>query len=147
METLRELKTRARADLHQAMQVAALYCIENPDYVLPVVDPDIPRYITTAVNVRVHYDFGALGQLPGTNIQFAEREEIKPQLIFLRSEVPNPQTHAVVSVSPDEAWRIDHTDPIDWITIKAHVIRLTAPQIAMGGYPTPPAATLYPVMP
>lgn len=146
VESLRQLKERARLDLHQAMQVAALYLVENPNYVVPVVDPDIPRYLETPVNVRVHYEFGALGDLIGTNIHFAERQEIKPELIFLRSEIDDPQRHAVVSVSPDEAWRIDNVEPPDTITVKCQALRLSAAQIAMGGYPYPPAPTPYPVL-
>lgn len=137
MESLRELKTRARADLHEAMQVAALYLVENPLYVTPVVDPDIPRYIETPVNVRVHYDFGALGDMKGTNFHYAEREEIKPQLVFLRAEMPTPQRNAVISVSVDEAWRVDHVDPPDGITVKTQALRLSEAQIALGDYPVP----------
>lgn len=124
-------------DLHQAMQVAALYLVENPLYVTPVVDPDIPRYLQTPVDVRVHYDFGALGDMKGTNFHFADREEIKPQLFFLFSEMPTPQRNAIVSVSADEAWRIDHVSPRDGLTIKVEALRLSAAQIAGGVYPVP----------
>lgn len=137
METLREIKTRARADLHGAMQVAALYLVENPAYVTPVVDPLIPRYLETEVSVRVHYDFGALGDMKGTNFHYAEREEIKPQIFFLFAELPNPQRNAIVSVSADEAWRVDHILPRDGITIKVEATRVTPTQMIAGAFPYP----------
>lgn len=140
METLREIKARARADLHEAMQVAALYLVENPAYVTPVIDPDIPRYLETEVSVRVHYDFGALGDMKGTNFHYAEREEIKPQVFFLFAEMPNPQRNAIVSVSADEAWRIDHVLPRDGITVKTEATRATAAQMIAGDFPYPGSA-------
>lgn len=137
METLREIKTRSRAALHEAMQVAALYLVQNPDYVTPVIDPDIPRYLQTPVNVRVASKWGTLGDMKGTNFHFAEREEVKPKIIFLRSEIAVPVRNAVVSISADEAYRIDNAMPLDGITITAECLILSAAQIALGAYPVP----------
>jgi hypothetical protein len=112
----------------------------NPDYVLPVVDPDIPRYLETPVNVRVHYTFKALGDMQGTNFHFAQREETMPRIVFLRSEIAAPARSAVVSISSDEAYRVDNTLPPDGLTVTAEALRLSASQITAGEYAVPEAA-------
>ncbi len=131
----RDIKAAARATVHSTMQVSALYLVENPAYVTPVVDPDIPQYIETPVNVRVHSGEIALGDMKGTNFHFAQREEDNPSIIFLYSEMPAPERNALVSVADGEAYRIDHTKPRDNLTITASCLRLSASESA--GLPLP----------
>jgi len=131
----RDIKAAARATVHSTMQVPALYLVENPAYVTPVIDPDIPQYIETLVNVRVHSGEIALGDMKGTNFHFAQREEDNPSIIFLYSEIPAPERNALVSVADGEAYRIDHTKPRDNLTITASCLRLSASESA--GLPLP----------
>jgi hypothetical protein len=114
--TWRDLKASARAALHENFQVAALYVVGTDD---PV-----------AVNVRVHYKPKLLGDQQGTSLGFAEMYEKIPSIIFLASEVPSPARGAWVSISADEAYRIDHVEPADGLTITANCAVATATQRA-----------------
>lgn len=131
----RDIKAAARATVHSTMQVPALYLVENPAYVTPVVDPDIPQYLETPVNVRVHSGKIALGDMKGTNFHFAERTEDNPSIIFLYSEMPEPERNAIVSVAEGEAYRIDHVEPRDNLTLTAAALRLSVTDAT--GLPVP----------
>jgi hypothetical protein len=133
--TLREIKRQARSDLHQAMQVPALYLTLNPAYVEPVVDPDIPQYLETPVNIRVHSKFKALGDMKGTNFHFAEMIEEMPRLVFWREEFDNLERNAIVSVEENEAYRIDTVEPPDDQTVTAVCTRLDSTDA--NGLPVP----------
>lgn len=73
------------------------------------------------VHIRVHTKFAALGDMKGTNFNYAERQDELPRLIFMRDEVMMPERGAVVSVELGEAYTVDHTDPPDGISITAFV--------------------------
>lgn len=119
---LREIKAAARAKLHGAMKVPALYIAPGGGVPVPC-------------DVRVHTKNDALGKVKGTSLDFAERQELIPQLIFLRSQVPMPANNAVVSVAPGEAYRVSHSHPPDGLTITAEVAVLSAAQTV--GLPVP----------
>lgn len=117
---LRETKARARADLHQAMRVRALY-------VPPGVDP-----VAVPCFVRVHTKFVQLGDQKGTNLNSAETEETAPRLLFWRDEVPEPKRGGYVTISAadtgtgrPEAYRLGVTLPADGQTITARVAELS----------------------
>ena len=114
---LREIKTKARTSLHNAMRVPAAY------YATPATAPVL-------VNVRVHSKMVQQGDLKGTNLNYAEREEIAPKLVFDRSEVANPPRNGLVIISATEGYRIGQTEPPDGITITAEVSRLSASDLA-----------------
>lgn len=125
MNTLREIKRKARMALHDAMQVAALYLLET----------ETPgEYDETPVDIRVHTQFDALGDLKGTNFQYAERVEVSPRLVFLIEQV-TPVRGAIVSVELGEAYLVDHVQPPDDKFIIAEVTRLSAVKAA--GLPLP----------
>lgn len=109
---LRDIKARARRDLHQAMRVLAYYY--DPETLMPVVG-----------SVRVHTKFDALGDVQGTSFGYAERRDIKPKLIFWRSEI-DPVNNAVVMISSEEGYRVNTIDPPDLQTVTAFVTRLSA---------------------
>ncbi len=71
--------------------------------------------------VRVHTKFAALGDMKGTNLRFAEREEETPKLIIWREEIPQPARNAIISVELGEAYQIDNTQPDDDLTITVMV--------------------------
>lgn len=117
MASLREIKTAARRALHQAMRVPASY------YETPIATPRL-------IHVRVHTKWTQHGDLKGTNLNYAEAEEVAPTLIFDRSEVENPPAGGFVIISAEEGYRIGQTKPKDGITITAEVARLRAAEIA-----------------
>src|SRR5688500_16180295 len=128
--SLREIKAKARRDLHEAMRVPALYLPEWPIPEGEELDP-IPRH------VRVHTKFNALGDVAGTNFNYAETLETTPKLVFWREEL-NPSEHGVVSVELGEAYRIGPVEPKDGLTITVTVTPLPASQAV--GLPVPEIA-------
>lgn len=116
--SFREIKRRARQDLHQIMKVPALYLVPAPEgSPSPYEDP-------VSVDVRLHYKFKALGDMVGTNFNYAERNEAVTQVVFLRADLANPQRGAVFSIQTGEAYQIDNLEPFDDITVTANVTRL-----------------------
>jgi hypothetical protein len=102
------------------MQVRALYVADGAD---PVI-----------CYVRVHTKADALGDMRGTSMGYAERQEIVPKLIFWREEV-DPDNSAIVVISAEEAYRIDNVIPKDGPTVTVEVVSLSATQRA--GLPVP----------
>lgn len=118
---LREIKARARTDLHNAMKVRAFYFVSGTPALAPV-----PIY------VRVHTKMNKqLGDLKGTNLSYAETEAHVPALLFWRSEVPSPEHNAVVAISADEMYKVDTAQPPDGLTITASVNPMTGKQRAV----------------
>lgn len=118
MRSIRDIKRRARRDLHRAMQVPALLHTSTVDR-NPV-----------EISVRVHTRYDALGDQKGTNFNAAEREDVAPQIIFWREGLPALRRGYIVSVEPGEAYFIDTLLPPDDQTITAHVTVLNATQLA-----------------
>lgn len=111
MASFRDIKRRARTDVQNHLRVRALYIAEEG------ADP-VPCF------VRVHTQFQALGDMKGTNFNYAEREDITPRIILWRAEIPQPKRNAIISVEAGEAYYIDSIEPPDDLTIKAMVVRL-----------------------
>lgn len=107
----RDLKRRARRDLHQGLEIAALYLLT-------------PASTPVPCTVRVWTKWGALGQMPGKGEGWAEMQEASPKIIFMVADVPNPRKNALVSIERGEAYRVDNTLPPDDISITAEVVRL-----------------------
>jgi hypothetical protein len=74
--------------------------------------------------VRVHTKFQALGDQVGTNLNYAEREDVTPRIIIWREEIPQPTRNAIISVEPGEAYLIDNVNPPDDLTITAMVVAM-----------------------
>lgn len=121
--SFRDLKRQARADLHRAMRVSALY--------YPTGSPsDTP----VPVSVRVAYGFRPVGNDVGTDYRFAEMQEQIPKLLFMVEE-QTPASKAVVSISATEVYRLDVILPIDFISISANVVKASDAQAALFAYP------------
>ena len=86
------------------------------------------------IDVRVHTKNTTVGDVAGTSYRFAEQIDDVEKLVFLNEQV-KPQRKAVVSISADEAYVIDTTEPPDDITTKANVIRLSGSDL--DGLPVP----------
>lgn len=106
----REMKRKARRDLHQHLEVPALYLLT-------------PASTPVPCTVRVWTKWGALGQLPGNGGAWAEIQETAPKLIFVDPPFA-PRKNALVSIERGEAYRIDNALPPDDISITAEVVRL-----------------------
>lgn len=119
--SIRDIKRKARRDLHQAMSVPALYIAYTGAEPVPCT-------------VRVHTHTAPVGQLAGF-AGAAERLETAPKLRFDRSEVAAPARTAIVSVEPGEAYRISNPHPADDAFVFADVTRLSAAEAT--GLPVP----------
>lgn len=122
---LRDIKAQARGDLHQTMQVPAVYAA--------------PGGAQRRCNPRVHSKFDALGDQQGTSFNYAERIEKTPRLVFWRSEIDAElEAHGIiVIVDPitgqptGEAYRLNTSEPPDLQTVTWLVTVLPAAQIPM----------------
>lgn len=88
------------------------------------------------VRVRLHTKFSQIGD--DRSMGWAEREAIKPRLIFMKPELPAGFTlerNAVVYVQPGEAYVLDNTLPSDDITITAEAVRMTPREYEKWGFP------------
>lgn len=88
------------------------------------------------MNCRVHTENKALGDLAGTSLGYAEIADVTPKLIFWLEDGHVPQRGGVYSISATEAYRVDHVETPDFVTVAAVVSRLAAKDAADF---TPPA--------
>lgn len=113
----RELKAKARRDLHEKLRVPALYYAPGTSVGVPC-------------SVRVHTKLNKQqGDLAGTNFSYAEQEEHIPAVLFWLSEI-DPDNKAVVMISETEGYRVNHTRQPDGLTITAEVAQLTRAELA-----------------
>ena len=122
MASFRDIKRKARRDVQKHLRVPAYYLVSGE------AEP-------VACFVRLHTKFGALGDMAGTNLGYAEREEILPRIILWREEIPQPVRNAIISVEEGEAYLIDHVQPADDLTITATVVVMPASEAAGLPYP------------
>ena len=115
---LRDLKRRARTQLHERMSDVCIYLLT------PISAP-------VGILARLHLNFSQVDELLRGG--FADREEIGPQMIFLGSQVV-PVRGAIVVTRDMGAWRVETTQPANDITISAEVVKLTPSQVAANGW-------------
>lgn len=111
--------------LHDVMAVPALY------FARPYVAGDTP---VQPITVRVHDKFALVGDLKGTNFNYAEFEDNAPRIVFMRSEI-EPVRNMIVSVEAGSAYRVDTVLPPNDETVTARVARLHVSETA--GFPVP----------
>lgn len=114
---IREIKDQARLALHGAMSYAASYYVTAAGPALPIT-------------VRKHFKNIQQGDLKGTNLSYAEKEEQPTKLVFLVDDVAMPARNALVILSATEGYRCGQTEPRDGITIKCDVTPLKPAEIA-----------------
>lgn len=128
--SLDSIKLKARRDLHKAMQRPAFCYFKSHDYQMAV-----------PVVVRTHNNWGALGDVAGTSIIYAEhRDTVKQELIFLAEERV-PGNGDIVMLTETEGYMVDDVDPVYNITVRAGVITLPGNQLPR--FPAPPAVFMY----
>jgi len=123
MQSIRDIRNKARNALHNRMSVAAIY-----------VDPDDAS--ETAVTVRTHHRTAAFGDVDGYDYGPAERVSTVPEIVALASQV-SPKRLGVFSLAADEAYRVESVMPVDGITVTTQVVRLEQSDIDDAGYPVP----------
>ena len=128
MTNIRDIKHRARADLHKRASMPAYYFAAKGD-------PGTFQQVT----VRVHTSFAALGivAIGGVN---SELMDVAPRIVFLRDEVALPAKQSVVMISADEGYKVSVALPPDGITITATAARLKDDELALYPYPGKPAS-------
>lgn len=127
MASIRDIKRKARRDLHRKMRVPALY-IAGPGET-PVL-----------LHVRIHTKWDAASMDAGTgNGTMVSRQSIMPKILFMLDEVAEEgarlRRKGVISVEPGEAYRLDNDEPEDDISVSWIVSAL--PKKDTEGLPVP----------
>ena len=118
MANIRDIRRKARRQLHQAMRVPALL-------LAPGVAP-------MRLHVRDHTKFrvnAIEGAVRSGNGQMVDRQEMAPSIIFMRDEVTEIGVTLVrgmvISIEPGEAYRLNNAEAPDDITVKWFVTAIT----------------------
>jgi len=94
-------------------------------------DPaDAPVEIRVIITDR----FQSLGDLKGTNFNYAEVLDNTPRIEMLLSEV-KPSRNFYISVEKDLVYQIDTVQPPEDITVTANVLRVPAEKLRNFPYP------------
>ena len=125
MVSFRDIKRRARRQLHSRMADLVLY--------VPTLQGQ-PRPATA----RLHLSFDAMGEMRRAG--FAEQQEYDPEIVFMASDVV-PRRDGCVITKDMGVWKVSNTMPPDDITITAEVVRLSDTQVrGLGWDPDAPWA-------
>ena len=121
---IQDIKERARGALHGHMGRPAFY------FPTPT---DLDVFVET--KVRPHNKRGQIGDLPGTNLNYAEAIDRAERVVLWRADVPAPVRGALVVFSETEGYWLDSVDPPDGQTITSTVLKATTTELA--GVPFP----------
>lgn len=116
MSLFRDHIRRARRQLHEHLHEPALYLPSWP-YAGAGELPALP------ITVRVHENGIRLGDLKGTNFNYAEIEDDSPRIIFMLDEI-DPARGAIISVEPGRAYRLDAREAPNDISVAFSAHRL-----------------------
>jgi len=106
----------------------------RPAFYFP--DAQVPAtYVST--KARAHSKRGQIGDLPGTNLNYAEVIDRKERVVLWREDIPAPVRLALIVFSADEAYWVDSVDPPDGQTITVNVTMAGVSEIV--GLPIPGA--------
>lgn len=128
MQSIRDIKRKARRHLHERLRVPVLYIAPGPD---PV---------PTLLHVRVHtkWDATTMDSTQG-NGTLVSRQSIMPKLLFMLDELAAQEVtlrrKGVISVEPGEAYRLDNDEPEDDISVSWIVTALRKDETT--GLPVP----------
>jgi len=123
----RDIRRKARRRLHSEMRQEAAY--------YPGGDPAFPNPPT--VGIRIHEDFRYVADMRGTSYEYAEWADEAPRLVVMKDEV-SPARGDVFCPEAGEAYRVDHAQPDDDITITVSVVRLRGSEAAAFSPPASP---------
>lgn len=82
-------------------------------YATPLAEPIL-------VKVRPHTKRGVIGDLPGTNLNYAETFDRQERVVFMHDEII-PAAGSLVVLSATEGYWIGTLEPRDGLTITANV--------------------------
>lgn len=118
MTTIRDIRRKARRDLHQHMQIPAAY--------IPVTGTPVLVYIRDHTKFRANAIEGGVRSGTGSMV---ERQEMAPSIIFMRDELATAGVtlikNGIISVETGEAYRLNNAEAPDDITVKWFVTAIT----------------------
>lgn len=115
--SFRAIKEASRRALHDFMGQPAVY------YSDPVAG------LHSNITARPHAKSGRIGDLPGTNLNYAEVFDRQERVILWREQVPVPLRGALIVFSAAEGYWIDSVEPPDGQTFTVNVTRATASEL------------------
>mgnify|MGYP000019248612 CR=1 FL=1 len=115
--SFREIKEAARQALHEFMGQPAVYY------------SDVLTGDPFAITARPHGKGGRIGDLPGTNLNYAEVYDRKERVILWREQVPSPVRQGLIIFSETEGYWIDTVEPPDGQTVTVNVNRATTEEL------------------
>lgn len=124
--SFRDIKEAARQALHDFMGQPAIY----------YADPLVASYLE--ITARPHAKSGRIGDLPGTNLNYAEVFDRQERVILWRSQLPPPVRGALIIFSDVEGYWIDTVEPPDGQTVTANVTRAKTEELIGLVTPTVP---------
>ena len=115
MSSFLEIKRKARRLVHEHLHIDSfIYKCQDTFYASG-----------TSVRVRLHYDYGLVGNQPGTNFQYAEATEMSDAVAILyTSDYPSLENGDIIATERGDAYRVEMTDPADDETTKAHLTKM-----------------------
>lgn len=122
--SIQQIRETARGSLHAFMGRPANY------YATPAATPVLTK-------VRAHSKRGQIGDLPGTNLNYAETFDRKETVVMWAADVPAPARGGLIHLSAAEGYWIDAAEPQDGQTITVTVTKATASELV--GLPLPGA--------
>ena len=129
MQSIRDIKRKARLDLHNAMRVKVLYLAT-------------PAATPVSVYARIHGKWDAVAMETSGIGKPVARQDRPTKLVFLLSELTSAgislQRKGIVSVEPGEAYVLDNAEAPDLITVTWNVTQLRGSDL--DGLPVPTGA-------
>lgn len=128
MQSFRDIKRKARQDLHSHMKVLAYY--------IPSTNSD-----PITLHVRIQTKWGATTMDTPTNSgSLVERQSAFPKILFMLDELAEKSVklrrNAIISVAEGEAYRLEASEPFDFISQSWIVTQLDAGDAEGLAYPT-----------
>lgn len=124
--SFREILRKARRDLHEQLEVPALYIAHTG--AAPV-----------ALTVRLHTQVVETGNQGASSKGYAEISEVTPRIVFMRDALEDARYGAIFSIAADEAYQVERTAPPNDISRTADVTVLS--DEGRVGLPVPDATT------
>ena len=118
MAGIRDIRRKARRELHMAM------CV--PAYYVPLSGEPVLLHVRDHTKFRVNAIEGAVRSGTGGLV---DRQEMAPSIIFMRDEVTEAGItlvkNGIISIETDEAYRLQNSEAPDDITVKWFVTAIT----------------------
>lgn len=118
MQGIRDIKRKARRELHDAFKVAVIYIPRVGGPVL-LHARDHTKFIVNKIE----------GAVRSGNGQMVARQEAEPSLIFMRDEINalglTLVKGGIISIERNEAYRLDNAEAPDDITVKWFCTQIT----------------------